>query len=216
MRQITLGLASGTLACALAFTAYADPPPPPAAAATPPQATAPAVATLHIPAETRVVVELADGLSSRTNHIGDTFRLRLAEPVLVDGQVALPAGVMGGGEVLDAAPSGFGGRPAKLILVARFLDIGGQHIRLHGMQLTAIGQDNVNGALAASFIPYAGIASIFIHGGEIDTPIGARGNAKLGADVDVAPGAITAPHEDTSAAVAAPTSPQTESGENHQ
>ena len=54
------------------------------------------------------------------------------------------------------------------------------------MQLTAVGKDRANTALAVAMIPHAGVASLFIQGGEINIPIGATGTAKLAAALDVA------------------------------
>lgn len=153
---------------------------------------APAVAVIRIPAGTVVQVELAEPLSSRTSQIGDTFALRLAAPIVIDGREVLPAGAAGGGEVIDADSSGFGGRQGKLIISGRYLEIGAQRVRIRGMQLTAVGEDRATTALVVSMIPYAGIAGIFVNGGEIDLPVGARGTARLAVDVDIAESPPTA------------------------
>jgi hypothetical protein len=168
----------------------------PAAAQTPPNASlaSPAAAAantsstaVHIPAGTVVHVALVDPLSSRTSHIGDTFALRLVDPIIVDGREVVAAGAAGGGEVIDAAASGFGGRQAKLIVSARFLEINGQRVRIHGMQLTAVGAPRDNEAMVVSMIPYVGVVGIFVHGDEIDMPAGANGPARIATDVDFTP-----------------------------
>jgi hypothetical protein len=145
----------------------------------------PAPAVIRIPAGTVVEVELVDPLSSGTSQIGDFFALRLRAPIVVDGREIVAAGAVGAGEVIDADSSGFGGRQGKLIISARYLDVGGQRVRIRGMQLTAVGQDRVNTALAVSMIPYAGIAGIFLSGGEIDLPAGAYGTARLAVDLEI-------------------------------
>jgi hypothetical protein len=147
-------------------------------------------AAVHIPAGTVVHVALVGPLSSRTSHIGDTFALSLVDPIVVDGREVVAAGAVGGGEVIDAAPSGFGGRQAKLIISARFLEIGGQRVRIRGMQLTAVGAQRNNEALAVSMIPYAGVVGIFVHGDEIDMPAGANGSARIAADLDFVPSPV--------------------------
>ena len=57
------------------------------------------------------------------------------------------------------------------------------------MQLGRVGTDETGVAFAASFVPYAGILSVFIHGGEIEIPAGTMARAKLGADVPAPPAA---------------------------
>lgn len=144
-----------------------------------------APATIRIPAGTVVEVELAEALSSRTSQQEQLFALRLATPIVIDGREVVAAGAAGGGEVIDAARSAFGGRQGRLIISGRYIEIGGQRARIRGMQITATGDHRANTALAVSMIPYAGVAGIFIQGGEVDIPVGARGTARLAEDVDV-------------------------------
>jgi hypothetical protein len=144
-----------------------------------------APASIRIPAGTVVQVELTEALSSETSEQEQLFGLRLAEPIVIDGRDLVPAGAEGGGEVIDAAPSAFGGRQGRLIISGRYIEIGGQRVRIRGMQITAAGDHRVNTALAVSMIPYAGIAGIFVQGGEVEIPVGARGTARLAADVDI-------------------------------
>jgi hypothetical protein len=153
----------------------------------PSPASGPAV---HIPAGTVVEVELAEAVSSRTNHPGDLFALRLRAPIVSHGQVVAPAGTLGGGEVIDAVASSFGGRQGRLILSARYLELGGQRVRIRGMQLAAAGEERVNAALAVGIA--IGPLGMFVQGGEIDIPVGAHGTARLAADLDLPIGAAPA------------------------
>lgn len=141
--------------------------------------------TIRIPAGTVVEVELTEALSSETSQQEQTFGLRLAAPIIIDGREVVAIGAPGGGEVIDAARSAFGGRQGRLIISGRFIEIGGQRIRIRGMQISAVGEQRTNTALAVAMIPYAGVASIFIQGGEIEIPVGARGVARLAVDVDL-------------------------------
>ena len=90
-----------------------------------------------------------------------------------------------GSEVIDSHAAAFGGRQGRLSISGRFLLINGERVRIHGMEITAAGQNHANTALAVSMIPYAGIAGIFVHGGNIEIPVGARGAARLGAAVSL-------------------------------
>lgn len=144
-----------------------------------------------------VDIELAETVSSKTHKRGDTFAIRLISPVTVDGRT-IPAGATGVGQVVDAASSGPLGRPAKLLLAARYLDVEGRRAPLHAFHLGGAGKDESNAILAASIIPVAGLLAGFAHGGEIEIPAGTRGQAKL-----VAPALQPAP----AAVAAAPSTP---------
>jgi len=204
------------LACGLALLALGGPVlAQEAPAASPSEITVPAAVatptpqTLHLAAGTPIEVEVTDALSSRTNHIGDTFGLRLRAPIVVDGREIVPAGVAGGGEVIDAVPSGFGGRQGRLIVSARYLEFNGQRMRVRGMQLMVSGRDRTNTALVVGML--APVPSFFIQGGNIEIPSGTVASARLADDVTL-PAIAEAP---TPADSNAPP-PISTSGENQQ
>jgi hypothetical protein len=163
---------------------------PSAAAAPQAEAIAAPATTIRIPAGTVVIVELAEALSSRTAQQEQLFGLRLAQPLIIDGREVAPAGALGGGEVIDAAHSAFGGRQGRLTISGRFVEIGGQRVRIRGMQLIAAGEDRAEQALGVSMVPVVGMAAIFMHGGEVEIPAGARAGARIAVDVDIPIGAL--------------------------
>ncbi|MBW8814763.1 MAG: hypothetical protein JF588_15190 [Caulobacterales bacterium] len=167
---------------------------PPAAAQTAAPATAvePPLAVSHVPAGALVEIELTQAVSSRTMKRGDKFTLKLSSPIRLDGQVLVAEGASGVGEVIDAAPSGPLGRPAKLLLAVRYVEADGRQVRLKGLQIGASGSDNTNLIAAAAVVPIGGLFAGFIHGGEIEIPAGTRGVAKLAADLAAAPPAAPA------------------------
>jgi hypothetical protein len=187
-----LALSAAAL-CALASPAFGQ-----SAEVTPSSATAAVeapvadAAFIRIPAGTEVQVELTEALSSRTSQREQLFALRLAEPIVIDGREVVPAGAPGGGDVIDAHASAFGGRQGRLIISGRYVEINGQRQRIRGMQIMSAGEQRTNTALAVSMIPYAGVAGIFVQGGEVNIPVGARGTARLASDVDVPLTAIAA------------------------
>jgi hypothetical protein len=161
----------------------------PAAAQTEPAVAPAAVAPAdpgrpHVASGTPVDIEIAETISSKVIKRGDKFALRLAYPIMLDGKVVVPAGVTGVGQVVDVAPSGALGRPAKLLLAARYLDFSGRQIPLRTLQLGRGGTDNSDAVMAAGFVPYVGLLAMFMHGGEIEIPVGWRAQAKLAADLD--------------------------------
>jgi len=168
------------LSCAPAAAQPAAPPPPaPAAPMSAPRAVG----------GQPVILEVAEAVSSKVHKRGDMFALRLVSPIVVGDQVLIPAGASGRGQVIDAASAGPLGRPAKLILAARYLEVNGAQVPLRAFHLGSAGADNSNTVMAASFVPYIGIFAGFMKGGEIIIPAGALGQAKLGADYPAIPAA---------------------------
>ncbi|MEQ1810236.1 MAG: hypothetical protein ABL889_09930 [Terricaulis sp.] len=203
MKLIIAAVAALLSAPSFAFAQTPETVPPTEPAAAP----APAAQTIRIPAGTVVQLEITEALSSRSSQQQQLFGLRLAEPIIVDGRELVPEGAIGGGEVIDAHASAFGGRQGRLIISGRFIEINAQRARIRGMQITRAGEDRGNTALAVSMIPYAGVAGIFIQGGEVDIPIGARGTARLAEDFEF-PIATTAEPALTAEPIATTTSEQ--------
>lgn len=155
-------------------------------AQTPPAAEAPAAPrTLKVAAGTQVEVELVDPLSSTTSKLGDRFAIRLAQPISSQGVDLIAPGATGQGEVIDVARAGMGGRQGKLIISARYLDLNGKQVRIRGMTLLASGKSRVDLATGVLLVPYAGVAAVFIQGGEIQIPAGARATVRLAEDLDL-------------------------------
>lgn len=139
------------------------------------------------PARTEVEVELAAPVSTRTQKTGDTFALRLATPLVVDDRILLPAGTPGVGAVIEAARPGLGGKAAKLVLTARYLQVDGRRVPLTGLQLARAGRSNSMQASAVGltgivFAPL-GFIGLAVRGGNVDLPEGVRASARLASDV---------------------------------
>lgn len=136
------------------------------------------------------MLELVDPLSSKTQKPGDTFAIRLAEPVVVGDKVVLAAGDTGRGEVIDASPAGMGGRGGKLVLAARYIDQDGVRIRLMAFKLGGAGDSHaVSSLIVSEAVGYIGLV---VQGDQIDLPAGTRATAKLAAPVDLPPEAASA------------------------
>lgn len=165
--------------------------------------------TLHLAANTQVRIALVDEVSSKSRLPGDHFAIRLAAPIIVDGRIVAPAGATGQGEVIDAEKGGGGGKPGKLVLAARYLEVNGAHIKLKALRLGAGGDSEFTQMqVAAQFI---GPAVMFMNGQEVDYPAGTRALAKVSEDVTLADGgpapvSTTATMTATSTASASPAS----------
>lgn len=94
-------------------TGYAPPPsnPPPARPVNPsyPPPSAPQQSTnagLEVPSGTQIVVRLIDAVNSEGDNLGQTYRATVDQPVVVNGQTAIPRGADAVATLVDAQKSG--------------------------------------------------------------------------------------------------------------
>jgi len=152
-----------------------------------------APACCAIAALTEIEIEIAEPLSSKASRQGQHFAIRLAEPLVVDGHVVVPAGTPGVGEVVHSAKAGGAGRAGELVLAARYLELDGQRIPLrsfrygprHGKDKT--GAVNTGNMVAAAVMPAASLVGFLVKGGEVDIPAGTRASAKVSAATSLPP-----------------------------
>jgi type IV secretory pathway VirB10-like protein len=81
----------------------------------------PRTTTVTVPAGEVLDAEFTETVASNTSAPGDSFRVRVAQDVMEDGEVAIPAGAEILGEVTEAVPLPRVGGQAKLAL--RFTDL---------------------------------------------------------------------------------------------
>ncbi|MEP7222068.1 MAG: hypothetical protein ABI673_05310 [Novosphingobium sp.] len=136
-----------------------------------------------IPALTVVSIEILSTIGSKLSTTGETFPLRLARPVVIDGREVLPAGVTGMGEIIHAKSSGGSGASGELVLTARYLEVDGRRLRLRSLQMSAVGKDQMQLALAAAqaFGPFA----LAVTGKNIEIVKGRIGLAKTAEAFDL-------------------------------
>ncbi len=137
-------------------------------------------------ADTPVVIEIVDPVSSATAVNDRMFAIRLAADVQQDGVTVIPAGTPGEGQVVHAAKSGGLGKAGELILAARRIDCAGIAVPLRGMRLTATGAARGDEALAANVIvPFAGL---LVRGGNREVAAGHRATARIASAITIMPG----------------------------
>lgn len=181
-------------------------------AAAPTAAGVAAASSRLVPADTGVVLETAQALSSATAKRGDGLALRLAEPLVMDGATVLPAGAACHGEVIHAERSRGGGKPGELLLAARYIEYEGRRIPLRGFRLSGAGQEKMGAAIGVAIV--AGPLAMFLRGGQIEIPAGARAQARLAEAVELslvapapsAPASVPVPEPAVASAAPAPTS----------
>lgn len=160
---------------------------PPAAVSEAPAATAAAAespatpACCVIPAGSSIRVELGEEISTKTIVRGAQFKIRLGAPIIVNGVELAPKGASGIGEVVHVAKGGAGGKPAELIVAARYVNVGDTRVPIRGFKLTGMGEDRGGEAMAVMLA--AGVASMLVRGGDLVMPEGAWGYAKVASDV---------------------------------
>lgn len=154
--------------------------PPSETTATPVAEPMAAPAAAVVPNGTPIVVEITELVSTRTATVGDMFPLKLAEPVLLNGTVAIPEGTPGKGQVVDTGKPGMGGKPGKLVLAARYLEFEGRQIPIRALKLGLGARDNSGAAVATTIA--VGVFGLAVTGGHMEALPGTRASAKLAAD----------------------------------
>jgi hypothetical protein len=142
-----------------------------------------ATACCRIADGTAVTIEILEPLSSALVKRGDKFRLRLADPVSVEGKPVLASGIEGVGEIVHAEKSRSGGKAGELLIAARYLDYPGAQVPLRGLKLGGRGKDNTNAAMATAFA--VGPLALFVRGREIVIPAGTLAQAKIAQDLQL-------------------------------
>jgi len=143
----------------------------------------------RVPAGTPVEIELVNELTSANANRGDTFAIRLAQPLVIDGQVVLRAGAPGVGEVIDVRHRGIGGKPAKMVLAVDYLLSSQGRVPLSTTGLASHGHDN---SAPAGVLEIGGLASL---------PLGVAGIVLSGGGVTFKPGSVAIARVSTSLAL---------------
>ena len=131
-----------------------------------------------------VELEIVTAASSTTSHQGEQIEIRVAEPVLIDGRIVIPAGTSGYAEVIQVSHRSIGGRPGELSLGLPYLTLAGQRIGLKRLRFgRSGGSDRTQEATIAMAL--VGIAGGLITGGSINIPSGTRANAVVTTDIFV-------------------------------
>jgi hypothetical protein len=124
--------------------------------------------------------------------VGQRFRMEVAENVLVNGQVVIPAGSPATGEVTEVRNKGMWGKSGNINARPLYVQVNGRQIRLSGA-MNDKGKTGTAGVVAAiAFVPVAGF---FTTGTSAVIPMGAPVKAFIDEDVPIAfaPGAAPAP-----------------------
>lgn len=142
----------------------------------------PAKLTLQI--GTRIPLRLLDELSTKRTPRGQTFRLEVAEDIVVSGQLVIPAGTIAVGEVTRSDAKGAFGKSGKLEARVLYLEMSGRTVRMSGM-LGAAGQGGTTETVLTAVA--AGLFAFAITGKSAVIPVGTPLAASLDRSIQLPP-----------------------------
>jgi hypothetical protein len=152
-----------------------------------------------VPKDTEIHLRLLEAVASNTHERGTKFKLEVAEPLVLDAALIVPAGSQAYGEVIHAAKPGMGGKPAELIVTARTLRIGQREVALRSFT-AAIGDNRREFGMVAAGVAL-GPGALFIVGKNVVIPIGTHVYAKIAKDLQI-PAAVAMEPGNSDAAAA--------------
>lgn len=85
-----------------------------------------------IPRDTPVHLLVLSEVTTKTHGAGYRFKLRVNEPVEIDGRVAIPVGAIAWGQVISAEGSGNLGKSGSLEAELLYVEVGGKQVRIDG------------------------------------------------------------------------------------
>ena len=190
INETFVALAAATAALAisptiLAKSTYAVTPTPAIAPPYPAVLPVAVVDTSVLRTGTEVALKLSEALTTKKKQVrvGQRFHLAVAEEVLVDGRVAIPAGSPAMGEGTDVRNKGMWGKSGHLGAQLLYVQVNGRKIRLMGT-FDDKGVTGTAGAVAAiAFVPVVGF---FTTGTSAEFPLGGAVKGFIGEDVPLA------------------------------
>ncbi len=163
----------------------------------------PASGPLVLRTGTQVAMKTREALTTQGKKLkpGARVQLEVAEPVLINGAVVIPAGSPAVGEVTDVRNKGMWGKSGHINARVLYATVNGRQIRMTGA-FDDKGTTGTAGVVASiALIPVAGF---FVTGTSANIPIGAPVSAFLDEDVPVSMAQVAAV---PLVAVAAPVEP---------
>ncbi|WP_242182249.1 hypothetical protein [Sphingomonas sp. CARO-RG-8B-R24-01] len=135
---------------------------------------------------TQIPVQLRTELTTQNKvlRVGQRFEVETTEPVMLNGQIVIPVGTPGTGEITRVTNKGMWGKSGHFEIRLLYLRVGDREIRLSGT-LDDKGKAGGLGAAAVSAIVFLP-AGFFMTGTSARMPAGTIIKGSLGEDVPVA------------------------------
>ena len=134
---------------------------------------------------TSVPLKMAEALTTKGKHlkVGYRFQMETAEPIMVNGQVVIPAGSPTTGEITEIRNKGMWGKSGRINARVLYVRADGRQIRMTG-QLDDKGTTGTAGVVGSvALLPVAGF---FMSGTSANIPLGAPVTGFIDEDVPVA------------------------------
>ena len=134
---------------------------------------------------TSVPLKMAEALTTKGKHlkVGYRFQMETAEPIMVNGQVVIPAGSPTTGEITEIRNKGMWGKSGRINARVLYVRADGRQIRMTG-QLDDKGTTGTAGVVGSvALLPVAGF---FMTGTSANIPLGAPVTGFIDEDVPVA------------------------------
>lgn len=115
---------------------------------------------------TPITFQVVDNVSSGTAKVGDTFGVRVAKDIVVDGYIVVAQGADGMGEVTSVDPAGSHGHPGSLGIQLDWVhDVGGDKVKLTEQKKSEEGQGAQGASSTATLLTYVllGPLGLFTH-----------------------------------------------------
>lgn len=162
----------------------------------------PRISAIPIPAGTPVRLMILKEITSRTAVIGQRFKLRVNEPIFIDGKSLVPVGATAWGEIVSFDAAGAVGRGGKLGIRLLYVELPDGQLPLRG---DAAHRGDGNGAGVAMAVIGFGLLGLLTAGDSARF----KGGEELTAYVDALPAAappvaLTPPAPESSATTATP------------
>jgi hypothetical protein len=146
----------------------------------------PAVVSGELPAGTNLVVRMIESVDSETNRVGQTFRASLDQPVMLNGQTAIPRGADVVVKLVDAKESGKLTGKGDLTLSLQSVLINGHFVDINTQSINKEGasQGEKTAKVAGGTAAVGAIIGAIAGGGK-GAAIGAGAGAAAGAGSQV-------------------------------
>jgi len=139
-----------------------------------------AVRLVELPTDSLVRIRMLDTIDSKNWKEGDRFPYEVAQDVIVDGEVAIPAGTKGAGVITEARHAGSFGKSGKIEMSFGALPVGGTNVDLVLSDKARQGNEKEHLAAGASLAglavagPIGLVGGLFIHGHNVKVEAGSE------------------------------------------
>ena len=139
-------------------------------------------ANVTLAQNTAITLRLDQNISSKNNTSGQRFGAKLAQPLLADGRVVLPAGTEFSGTIVQATPAGKLSGGATLRIELKSFTFQGKEYDVKTPALVRVtqGQGKITAKVAGGGAIIGAVVGALVHGGK-GAAIGAAAGAGAGA-----------------------------------